>query len=91
MTELDGEEARTLGEVLARTTKALKEVTGAELVYVLVFGGHIAHLHIHQSPHVRGGPPIGDIFDRLASEAPLRAEGELRSIAERIRRQLAAA
>jgi diadenosine tetraphosphate (Ap4A) HIT family hydrolase len=91
VTELDGEEARTLGPVLARTTRALKEETGAELVYVLVFGGHIPHLHIHLSPHVQGGPPIGDLFDRLASEAPLRPEGELRSIAERVGRRLATA
>jgi diadenosine tetraphosphate (Ap4A) HIT family hydrolase len=83
VTELDGEEARTLGPVLARTTRALKEETGAELV--------IPHLHIHLSPHVQGGPPIGDLFDRLASEAPLRPEGELRSIAERVGRRLATA
>lgn len=78
-----------MGAVLARTTKALKEVTDAELVNVLVFGGHIPHLHVHLSPHVRGGPPIGDLFDRLASEAPLRSEGDLRSIAKRVRKRLA--
>lgn len=91
ITELDGKEAGTLGEVLARTTKALKDVTGAQLVYVLVFGGHIPHLHLHLSPHVPDGPPIGTIFDRLAQEAPLLPEDELRSIAARLQQELASA
>ena len=54
VTDLDGEEAETFGGALARTTSALKEATGAELVYVYVFGGGIAHLHVHLAPHVRG-------------------------------------
>src|SRR6476660_4562941 len=33
ITDLDGEEARTLGEVLAHVTTALREETDAELVY----------------------------------------------------------
>jgi diadenosine tetraphosphate (Ap4A) HIT family hydrolase len=32
ITDLDGEEARTFGEVLAQLTTALREETGAELV-----------------------------------------------------------
>ena len=47
ITDLDGEEAHTLGEVLAQLTTALREETGAELVYVYVFGGGVAHLHLH--------------------------------------------
>jgi diadenosine tetraphosphate (Ap4A) HIT family hydrolase len=91
ITDLDGREARTLGIVLGRTSRVLKEVTGAELVYVLVFGGHIPHLHLHLSPAVPSGPPIGDLFDRIAREAPLLPESELRSIAARLRRRLASA
>src|ERR671929_1137527 len=41
ITDLDGEEARTLGEIMARVTRALRDETGAELVYVYVFGGSI--------------------------------------------------
>src|SRR5919202_3901742 len=54
ITELDGEEARTFGEVLAQLTTALREETGAELVYVYVFGGGVAHLHVHLAPHRTG-------------------------------------
>jgi len=41
ITDLDGEEARTFGEVLAHVTTALREETSAELVYVYVFGGGV--------------------------------------------------
>jgi diadenosine tetraphosphate (Ap4A) HIT family hydrolase len=54
ITDLDGEEARTLGEVLAQVTTVLREETGAELVYVYVFGGGVAHLHLHLAPHRTG-------------------------------------
>ncbi len=54
ITDLEGDEARTLGPVLALVTRALREVTGAELVYLYVFGGGIPHLHIHLAPHTSG-------------------------------------
>jgi diadenosine tetraphosphate (Ap4A) HIT family hydrolase len=54
ITNLDGEEARTLGEVLAKLTSALKEETNAELVYLFVFGGGVPHLHFHLAPHRTG-------------------------------------
>lgn len=54
VTDLDGPEAATLGPVLARTTRALKDVTGAEVVYVYVFGDGVPHLHLHLAPHTRG-------------------------------------
>ena len=54
VTDLDGEEARTFGTVLARASAALERATAAELVYVYVFGGGIAHLHVHLAPHREG-------------------------------------
>jgi diadenosine tetraphosphate (Ap4A) HIT family hydrolase len=54
LTDLDGEEARTFGEVLARVSRVLKEETGAELVYVYIFGGGVPHLHVHLAPHRSG-------------------------------------
>lgn len=51
ITDLAGEEARTFGEVLARVAQLLREETGAELVYVYIFGGGIPHLHVHLAPH----------------------------------------
>ncbi len=46
MEDLDGPEAQTFGSALARTSQALKDATGAEQVYLYVFGGGIAHLHV---------------------------------------------
>jgi diadenosine tetraphosphate (Ap4A) HIT family hydrolase len=54
LTDLDGEEARTFGEVLARLSRVLQEETGAELVYVYIFGGGVPHLHVHLAPHRPG-------------------------------------
>lgn len=54
VTDLNGEEARTFGEVLGRTTRALKTSTRADLVYVYIFGGGIPHLHVHLAPHREG-------------------------------------
>lgn len=51
ITDLAGEEARTFGEVLARVTRVLRDETGAELVYVYIFGGGVPHLHVHLAPH----------------------------------------
>jgi len=63
ITDLDGEEARTLGDVLARTSAAIRNAAGAELVYAYVFGGGIPHLHIHLAPH-RSGDALNDSFIR---------------------------
>jgi diadenosine tetraphosphate (Ap4A) HIT family hydrolase len=59
ITDLEGDEARTLGSVLSRVTRALKEATDAEVVYVYVFGGGIPHLHLHLAPH-RDGDALND-------------------------------
>jgi diadenosine tetraphosphate (Ap4A) HIT family hydrolase len=54
ITDLDGGEARTFGGVLARMSSTLQRATGAELVYVYVFGGGVPHLHVHLAPHQEG-------------------------------------
>jgi len=51
ITELDGAEAATFGAVIARCTQALKDVTGAEVVYAYIFGDGVPHLHVHLAPH----------------------------------------
>lgn len=71
ITDLDGEEAATLGAVLARCCSALKTATGADLVYIYVFGDSVAHLHLHLAPHTPG--------DALV-EVPLRGEFEERTL-----------
>ena len=52
--DLDGEEAATFGPTIARVCGALKEAANAERIFVYVFGGGIAHLHVHLGPHVAG-------------------------------------
>jgi diadenosine tetraphosphate (Ap4A) HIT family hydrolase len=104
ITDLDGPEAQTFGEVLARTSKVLREETGAELVYVYVFGGGIPHLHVHLAPHrtndalnsqmVRGALeeehlPSG-VTRFVSTEFPPLPEHELRAVGERVGRRLAA-
>ncbi len=84
ITELDGPEATSLGPTLARVTSALQQVTGADLVYVNVFGERVAHLHFNLAPHragdaLRGGPGMLD-----GDASPVPAE-ELQAAAERVR------
>jgi diadenosine tetraphosphate (Ap4A) HIT family hydrolase len=86
VTDLDGEEARTLGVVLANTTRAIQKETGAELIFLYVFGGRIPHVHFHLAPHTRGDALNTDILSR---EVPLVPEPELHELASRIRRTLA--
>jgi diadenosine tetraphosphate (Ap4A) HIT family hydrolase len=102
ITELNGEEARTLGVVLARCTRALRDATGAEQVYVYVFGPGIPHMHLMLAPH-RAGDPLsdwmlkGDVVEtRLpngailvsSAEYPPLPEDDLRATADLIRRHL---
>lgn len=102
ITDLDGEEARTLGGVLARCSRALKQVTGAELVWIYVFGGGIPHLHLHLAPHRAGDAlnaqivrgelveeklPSGATLMRSKEFPPL-PEAALRAVAERVRAAL---
>ncbi|HEX3220193.1 MAG TPA: hypothetical protein VHU77_09255 [Candidatus Limnocylindria bacterium] len=54
LADLDGEEATTFGPAIARASRVLREATGA-LVYAYVFGGGIAHVHVHLAPNAPEG------------------------------------
>lgn len=103
VTDLEGAEARTLGTVLARTTRAIREATGAEVVYVYVFGDGIPHLHLHLAPH-RKGDALNDHMIRgelvetplpsgataiTSREFPQLPSSHHEQVRERIRRALA--
>ena len=60
ITDLTGAEASSLGSTLATATSAIKAETGAERVYVYVFGGGVEHLHFHLAPHREPGSPLVD-------------------------------
>ena len=80
----------------------LRDETGAELVYVYVFGGGVPHLHVHLAPH-RAGDALSSqmirgeiVVERLESgagrqiskEFPPLPEDELRAVAFRIQQRL---
>lgn len=103
LSDLSGEEATTFGAAIARATSALKEATGAKLVYVYVFGGGIPHLHLHLAPHLEDDALNtqmirGEVTEKklpggataiFSKDFPSYSEAELRSVAEAIRAILA--
>lgn len=58
ITMLDGEEAASFGKVIADASIAIKKATGADLVYVYVFGDAVPHLHIHLAPQRDEASPL---------------------------------
>lgn len=87
ITDLDGAEATTLGAVLSTTSRVIKAITGAEYVFVNVFGERIAHLHFNLAPHISGGPLRGGAGMLDAGAPPLPAN-DLRRVADAIGREL---
>ncbi len=69
ITDLDGDEAATLGAVLARATRGIREATGADKVYVYVFGDRVPHLHFNLAPHHEGDALVGG-RGLVSAEAP---------------------
>jgi len=84
ITELDGAEAATLGPVLARVTRVLRDATDAELVYVNVFGERVAHLHFNLAPH-RAGDALQGGRAMLTEGAEPLPRADLEEIAGRVR------
>ena len=99
ITELDGPEAATFGPALARSTNVLKEATGAEVVYLYIFGDGVPHLHVHLAPH-RTGDALNDQMIRgeiveeklpngmtrfFSSEFPALPRDQLMQIADQVR------
>ena len=102
ITTLDGLEAATLGPVLSRVTRILREETRAEWVYIYVFGDSIAHLHLHLAPHqtndalndqmIRGELTVQKMengAERVISKTfPSLPEAEHRRVADRVQSRL---
>jgi diadenosine tetraphosphate (Ap4A) HIT family hydrolase len=102
ITDLDGAEAASFGPAMARCTRTLREVTGADVVYAYIFGDGIPHLHVHLAPH-RAGDALNDqmirgelVEEKLPSgmtrftsaEFPPLPRAQLEDIAERVRRRM---
>ena len=88
ITDLDGAEATALGPTLARLTRILKESSGADLVYVNVFGDRVAHLHFNIAPHRVGDVLVGGAGMTRPDAAPLDRQ-TLSAFAVQLRRELA--
>ena len=103
VSDLDGEEARSFGEVLASVTQALRGEAGAEIVYVYIFGDGVPHLHVHLAPHSQGDALNSQIirgdlieeklpngFTRVVSaQFPALPQEVLVNVANRVSRRLA--
>ncbi|HEY8180183.1 MAG TPA: hypothetical protein VIH33_07250 [Candidatus Limnocylindria bacterium] len=103
LADLDGPEAATFGPAVARASAAMREATGAPLVYAYVFGGGIPHLHIHLASNRPDGVLntaiiTGDVEERRlpsgASELislthPAVPEAEVAAVIERVRELMA--
>ena len=102
ITDLDGAEAQTFGQVMARVTRVLRDETGAELVYVYIFGGGVPHLHVHLAPHrpndalntqmIRGQVINEELPSGagryISQEFPPLPEEEQRAVARRVHQRL---
>lgn len=90
ITELDGKEAVDFGSIIAEVTTAIKNATGAKLVYVYIYGDHISHLHVHLAPHIDGDIFADDLIksDIKVDESILNSDESLalaRQINEKIK------
>jgi diadenosine tetraphosphate (Ap4A) HIT family hydrolase len=102
ITDLSGAEAATFGSTLARCSRALREATGAEVVYIYIFGDGIPHLHVHLAPHRRGDALNdqmirGEIIEEklpsgatlfFSKEFPALPRDRLLVVADRVRRRM---
>jgi len=56
LADLTDEEAQNVGLLIARLSRALKTIEGAEHVYLFVLGHDVPHLHIWVIPRYPGTP-----------------------------------
>ena len=79
LTDLDGEEAMTLGPTLATVGMAMKRATDSAVIYIYVFGEGIAHLHFHLAPHREGDALNAQMIKGEVAEETL-PSGAVRSV-----------
>jgi len=103
LADLDGPEAASFGPAVARAANALREATGAPLVYAYVFGGGIPHLHVHLVANAPAGVLntnmiSGEIEERklpsgaseiISREHPDLPEPEVAAVNDRVRELMA--
>ena len=71
LADLDEREAETFGSTVARASGALRDASGAPLVFAYVFGGGVPHLHIHLAPNLPPGVLSTQLIEGAVEERPL--------------------
>ena len=103
LADLDGPEAATFGPAVARASAAIREASGAPLVYAYVFGGGIPHLHVHLAANGPAGVLntniiSGEVEERklpsgateiISRDHPDLPEAEVDAVIERMRELMA--
>jgi histidine triad (HIT) family protein len=89
LADLTDAEARAIGWLVARLSRALKAELNAEHVYAFVIGHHVPHLHVHLIPRHPGAPREywGVRVDEWP-EAPRGDEAEIAALAARLRTRI---
>ena len=76
ITQLSDQEAATFGRTIAMTSAAIRAATGADLVYVYIFGDQVPHLHVHLAPRREPGSPLVGEMIKGAKHAVTLATGQ---------------
>lgn len=86
LADLHSGEAERAGLLQSVVARALIDAQGAEHVYSLVLGHHVAHLHVHLLPRYPGTPREywGTRIDEWP-EAPTGGRDEVARLADRLR------
>ncbi|HSL34099.1 MAG TPA: hypothetical protein VK871_10655 [Candidatus Limnocylindrales bacterium] len=86
--DLDGEEAATFGVRLAAAARLLRDETGAEFVWALVFGEHVPHFHVNLAPRRVGDALLAEPV-LVDPEVPKPGRHEHEAVVARLRRSAA--
>jgi len=89
LADLTDSEGQALGLMVARLSRALKTIQGAEHVYAFVMGHGVPHLHLHLLPRYPGTPREywGLRIDEWP-EAPRGSKSAIEMLCARIRMKL---
>jgi len=88
--DLTDDEAKAVGLLTSRLSRALKMATQAEHIYLHRIGHHVDHLHLWLVPRYPGTPPEfwGVKVDEWPG-APFGGPGEIAELCDRVRAELA--
>lgn len=88
--ELTLAEAEAIGRLITRLSRAIKDCTEADHVYVFFYGDHVPHLHLHIFARYPGTPE--EYWRERVDEwsgSPKGAAGEVTALCDRLRGSLA--